>query len=342
MRMAELAEAHLPAMDADADAELVAARSEVALHLAGGQHGLAGMVGLADRKVEDRHHGIADGLVEKPVVTPDGVGAAVIELVEEARHLGRRLRLRQLRVGAQVGEQDGGVDRHRARLHGALEHQLADRAQVGVHAARPDADGAERHGQHATQRYRHVLLLPAALADRGVGQCHGASQHTRCRDCGNLLLVGGGGAADVGKQQVPGFCSRSSGRGDRLSRRRPSQPDVRAGTSAAGRAPAAQSCARGTRPCRASCSVNGTGNRYCRRRGGDQAGLHRLRVGPVPDAGRCPEPRRRLLQGAAEPPAQARRDRLGAADARHRPHGARATRRWPARTTSTRCSATTG
>src|SRR5215216_7775072 len=175
MRMAELAEAHLAAVDADADAELVAPRRKIALHLAGSQHSLAGMVAVADRKVEDRHHGIADGLVEQPVMTPDRAGAAVIELVEEARHLGRRLRLRQLRVGAQVGEQDGGVDGHRARLHGALEHQLADRAEVGVHAARPYADSAERRRQHATQRYWHVLLLPAALADRGVGQCHGAA-----------------------------------------------------------------------------------------------------------------------------------------------------------------------
>ena len=64
--------------------------------------------------------------------------------------------------------------------------------------------------------------------------------------------------------------------------------------------------------------------------------------GLFPTQADAQSPRHRLLQGVAEPPAQARRDRIGAIDARHRAHGARATRRWPARTMSRRYSATTG
>src|SRR5262245_48440361 len=101
MRMAELAKAQLAGVDADADAELGAVRFEALLHLARRQHSLPDVVGMADGKVEDRHHGIADGLVQKSVVLPDRVGALVVECVEHGRHLRGRLRLRQLRVRPQ-------------------------------------------------------------------------------------------------------------------------------------------------------------------------------------------------------------------------------------------------
>ena len=147
-------------------------------------------------------------------------------------------------------------------------------------------------------------------------------QHTSCRDGGNLLLVEGGGTADVGKQQIPDFRRRAPGRGDRLSRGGPPRPGACAGPEPGGD-PARHARAGTPRSCRRDRSSPCTDRRDRRRRGGNQAGLCRVRVGPVSDAGRRPEPRRRLLQGAAEPPAQARRDRIGAIDARHRAHGAR-------------------
>ncbi len=165
MRMAEFAEAHLPAaMDADADAELVAVLSEVALHLAGGPHGGVGMVGTADRKVEDRHHGIADGLVEKPVVTPDGMGTSVIELVEEARDLGRRLRLRQLGIRA-AGRRCRTLASMvtvrafmvRSNINSQIVHRLGFMRLGRMPTARNGTDSTPRSG------IRHMLLLPAAL-----------------------------------------------------------------------------------------------------------------------------------------------------------------------------------
>ena len=146
-------------------------------------------------------------------------------------------------------------------------------------------------------------------------------QHTSCRDGGNLLLVEGGGTADVGKQQIPDFRRRAPGGGDRLSRGGP--PRRAPAPAEPGRDPARHARAGTPRSCCRDRSSPCTDRRCRRRRGGDQAGLCRVRVGPVSDAGRRPEPRRRLLQGAAEPPAQARRDRIGAIDARHRAHGAR-------------------
>src|SRR5262249_59406713 len=63
MGMAELAEADLPRMDADADAELGAPRLKAPLHFARREHTPSHMIGIANREVADRHHGIADRLV---------------------------------------------------------------------------------------------------------------------------------------------------------------------------------------------------------------------------------------------------------------------------------------
>ena len=45
---------------------------------------------VADREIEDRHDGIADRLVEQPVMLPDGARALVVKGVEHLRHRLRR------------------------------------------------------------------------------------------------------------------------------------------------------------------------------------------------------------------------------------------------------------
>src|SRR5215470_13285699 len=107
MRPAELAEAEIATVDPDADPEFAAGAVgdrlaivfpvpgfPAVLDCARSQHRLPGVIVLPDRKVENSHDGIADGLVEEAVMLPDGVGALVIEGVEQSRHFIRGLRLR--------------------------------------------------------------------------------------------------------------------------------------------------------------------------------------------------------------------------------------------------------
>src|SRR3546814_312579 len=121
---------------------------------------------MPDGEIEDRHDGVADGLVEEPVMVPDGVGAFVVERVQQLRDLVRRKGFGQGGVIAQIGEQDGRVHRDLSGVHDPREHQLADRAGVGIHPARPYAQHSEGRRYGPAQGYRNPQLLPAALADR--------------------------------------------------------------------------------------------------------------------------------------------------------------------------------
>ena len=155
MRPTELSKSDFAAVDADADGDLpllggsrlsdgVAPCLPTLLDRAGGKHRLSWMILAADREVEDRHDGVAHRLVEQAVMLPDRLGAFVIEGVEHLRNGARRLGLRKAGIAAQVGEQDGRVDRHLPRLHHPREHHLADRAGVRIHPARPNAESAKR------------------------------------------------------------------------------------------------------------------------------------------------------------------------------------------------------
>jgi len=53
------------------------------------------------------------------------------------QHLGRG------GVSSQIGKQDGGFYFNIAGLHNSLEHQLADRAGIWIHPARPNSDSSE-------------------------------------------------------------------------------------------------------------------------------------------------------------------------------------------------------
>ena len=98
MRPAELAKTNDAAIDPNTDPErlyiaiqgsgqpamLVAT---AAMDFARGLDCACRVVGLPDRKVEDRHNRVADRLVEQPVIFPDSGCALVVEDVEEGGNL---------------------------------------------------------------------------------------------------------------------------------------------------------------------------------------------------------------------------------------------------------------
>src|SRR4029078_7364074 len=99
-------------MDSDADSQFarseagrghrgLAAVAPVLLNAARRKHGVSGMLLPLQRKVEDRHDGVADGLVEEALMLPDRARTFVIERVEQSRDGIRRLRLRQAGVASQ-------------------------------------------------------------------------------------------------------------------------------------------------------------------------------------------------------------------------------------------------
>ena len=95
VRPAELPEAEFTGMNANADAQFTGGQAERArkaiaplapalLNFPGSEQGIPGMVRALQRKIEDRHDGVADCLVEEPVMLPDRICAFVVEGVEEA------------------------------------------------------------------------------------------------------------------------------------------------------------------------------------------------------------------------------------------------------------------
>ena len=142
--MAELAKTEFAGVNADAYPKFacieaigcnkrLAMFAPVSLNVACGAHSVPRMLVTHQGKIKDRHDGIADCLVENPLIRPDRFRAFVVECVEQARDGIRRLRLRQAGVAAQVGEHDGCIDGDLAGPHYLREHQLADGAGIGVH-----------------------------------------------------------------------------------------------------------------------------------------------------------------------------------------------------------------
>ena len=187
MGMAELAKTEFAGVNADADPKFacieamgcnkrLAPFAPVLLNVARGAHGVPRMLVPHQGKIEDRHDGVADRLVEEPVMRPDRVRAFVVECVEQARDGIRRLRLRQAGVAAQIGKHDGRVDGDLAGPHHLREHQLADGAGIGVHSARTNAKRAKWRRDHTAKRHRDMHLLPAPFADSRLFQLRHCQQ----------------------------------------------------------------------------------------------------------------------------------------------------------------------
>src|ERR1700722_20033520 len=176
MRAAKLAEVDLAGVEADSDPDrrglraeglrkLFAPRAPKLLDLARGRDCMRGMILMLDRKIEPRHDGVAHRLVDDAVVLPDRLAANVVKGVEKLGDRAARLGLREARIAPQIGEQDGRVDLDLRRLHDPLEHRLADRAGVGIHAALADADRAEWHCGDGAQSNGQLHILPAPQAE---------------------------------------------------------------------------------------------------------------------------------------------------------------------------------
>ena len=165
-------------MDADADAEGAAGQclerqtvqrgGAILLDLLRGQDRGAGVILSDDRKIEDRHQAVAHLLVDDAVMRPDRLRAAILEQADDLAQLHRLDALRQIREAPDIGKQDGGVDSDLALLLDILEGAFADRADIGVHLAAGDAEGAEGQGKRAADRNRHMHLVPAAATDPGA------------------------------------------------------------------------------------------------------------------------------------------------------------------------------
>src|SRR5437667_5921572 len=95
VRSAELAKTQFAGMDADADSQFtrgeavrfdkaLAPSAPVRLNFARSEDGVSGMLLPPQGKVEDRHDGVSDRLVEEPVMLPDRTCAFIVECVEQA------------------------------------------------------------------------------------------------------------------------------------------------------------------------------------------------------------------------------------------------------------------
>ena len=67
------------------------------------------MIGLSQRRTEDRQHGIADELVQRAFFGKDRFGHLAEALVQEMRDVRRRHALHAAREADDVGEQDRDV-----------------------------------------------------------------------------------------------------------------------------------------------------------------------------------------------------------------------------------------
>ena len=94
MRVAELAKAEFAGVDADADPQLACGKAvcfdeglapvaPALLNFTRRKHRVPGVLLPPQGKIEDRHDGVPDRLVEEPVMLPDRVCAFVIECVEQ-------------------------------------------------------------------------------------------------------------------------------------------------------------------------------------------------------------------------------------------------------------------
>ena len=94
---AELAKTEFAGVDADADPQFacgqavcldqgLAPLAPALLNFARRKHGVPGVLLPPQGKIEDRHDGVPDRLVEEPVMFPDRICAFVVEGVEQPRN----------------------------------------------------------------------------------------------------------------------------------------------------------------------------------------------------------------------------------------------------------------
>ena len=71
-------------IDAKRPGEVFALGRPTSLDLARGAYRTIGMIFPPDGEIEDSHDGVANGLVEQPVIRPNGVRAFIVERVEQS------------------------------------------------------------------------------------------------------------------------------------------------------------------------------------------------------------------------------------------------------------------
>jgi hypothetical protein len=99
--LSKFAEADVAAANADANApfvlwkvkifqELGASNTPPVLHFESGAYRLRGVIVLPDRKIEDRHDGVPNRLVEQSIVVPNRLSAFIVESIQCCAHVVRR------------------------------------------------------------------------------------------------------------------------------------------------------------------------------------------------------------------------------------------------------------
>jgi hypothetical protein len=177
----EDARAHLQLVDADPRGQAGDRRTEVEAR----PHRALGVVLARERRTPERHHGVADELLDRPAIGADGPAGDLEVLRENLADLLRVAALAERGVADQVGEQH----RHQAPL-------------LGARRRRRRAGGRRRHG---TQRL--TALVAEARAGGGRGAAGGTGDRERGaavvaepRSCGDL---GAAGRAALGHDGVP-------------------------------------------------------------------------------------------------------------------------------------------
>ena len=129
----------MPIEDAQVDPEALAQRRQLGLDLERRRDGAGGVVVVPDRDVEERHHGIADVLVDEGAVLHQRVGRAAQEGVDHFVGPLRAELVGQLGEADEIGEEHGQVDE--PPLFGV---GIAAVAEVRVAGAALDAEEGER------------------------------------------------------------------------------------------------------------------------------------------------------------------------------------------------------
>ena len=91
------------------------------------------MIGLSQRRTEDRQHGVADELVQRAFFGEDRFGHLAETLIQEVRDVRRRHTFRAAREADDVGEQDRDVtlfDDQRGIARARRENPVDDRGRV--------------------------------------------------------------------------------------------------------------------------------------------------------------------------------------------------------------------
>src|SRR6516165_7715980 len=154
VRLTEFTEFYNAAADTNSDMQIIfvdhalcqqflSANTPPALHSQRRAYCFCSVVMLTNWKIENRHYGIADSFVKQSIVLPNSVRAFIVISIENSSHLIVSEHLGRGRVPSQIGKQDGSFYFNIAGLHNSLEHQLADRAGIWIHPARPNSESSE-------------------------------------------------------------------------------------------------------------------------------------------------------------------------------------------------------